>query len=156
MKTKELNPTSADRGKYPSAFFSVCNLADTLTKFASERYLGLIEVERDADLSESVHISPEGFAYLLKRVLKEINGRAILRIGISIVYPYAVIKFSSDDLSFISEGLFELARLSGFSPELSGSGELVLSAKLVKNPSLFVYAVTGKELLRRILDAFYD
>ena len=155
MKTKEFNPTSDERNEYPSALLSLGDLANTLTKFASEHYAGLIDVEGGTDLSEPVRISPEGFAYLLKRVLREINGRAILRIGISVVYPHAVIKFSSDDLSFINEGLIELARLSGFNAEIAPSGELVLSAAVVKNPSLFVYSTSTEELLRRILSAFY-
>ena len=141
--------------EYPLTILSLSDLAETLARFGCEHFAGLLEVKRNFTDTELLRISPEGFAYLLKRILKEINGKATLNLSITLSFPYVVIKLSSNGMPPISESLLHLAEQSGFSTLAGECGEFVLTAKTIKNPSLFVYAASTDELLCRILDAFY-
>jgi hypothetical protein len=153
MKSQEgaLNKSAPDN--YQAEPVSLSDLAAALSKFAEEYFSGAVTVGWDFEVTELLRISPDGLANFIKALLAKIHGKSKLEINISLSFPFAVIKLSGFDIE-PDERLLRIAEISGFKVEASDKHSIILSTEVLKNATLFVYAVSAEELIRRFINAF--
>lgn len=140
--------------------FSVFDLSQSLSEFLTENFRGLAEVKADINDLGYVMISAEHFAYLVKLILKQINGEMFLTFNISFDRKSLVmeIPFEKEIVLTLREraNLCATASGAGLDIEILPSG-ITLSAKSTARPAaLFIYAGGIRKLRNTLIEIFFD
>lgn len=147
-------PKKAEKEK-----FSVFDLTQSLTDFITENFRGLAEVKSDIKDFGYVIISAEHFAYLIKLILKQVNGEMFLPFYISFSRKNLVMEIPFEKEIVLSlkdrANICSAADGAGLEIEILPNG-ITLSAKSTAKPAaLFIYAGGIRKLRRVLLDIFF-
>lgn len=137
--------------------FGTKEFVSQVKKFLLENFEGAYDSEGRCDAFRYIYISPEGFAYFLRTVLKEIYGNELLLISISLEYDklYFDLKFDTERLS--EEG----RKILAFSAEKSGFEYVIekdrIRVKIKVHPPEALEVRAGKEQLiyNALMDIFF-
>ena len=146
--------------KIPEEFaikrMSSADFAFTLDSFIFEHFRGAIKVTTDGLPFGSVAVSPEGAAYLIRLILKEVYGKYLVSASIILGQGDIKIKIVHRERSLNFDYITKIAEKSGFSVLEDNDHALVLSAKVEPEKRLVLYAISSASwrriLIRYVID----
>ena len=138
LKLEDKVPDSFTMNRMSSADFS-----NTLTSFLDEYFRGAIDVVTDGCPFGSVLIAPEGAAYLIRLILKEVYGKYLVSASIILGQGDVRIKIKHRERSLNFDYITKIAKKSGFSILEDNDHTLILSAKVEPEKRLVLYAISG-------------
>lgn len=144
---------------YEKKKFSVFDISRGLSEFLTENFRGLAEVSSDINTSGYVVISAEHLAYLLKLILKQVNGKMFLSMHLSFDGKMLTLEIPFDEAIELSlperASLCAAARGADLEINISPYG-ITLSAKSSSRaPAMFVYAGDTNRFKQALLDMFF-
>ena len=130
---------------------SAADFAYTLGSFLQENFRGAIAVKTEGFFFGSVAIAPEGAAYLIRLILKEVYGKYL--VGASIIFGQSDlrIEITHRERSLNFDYITKIARKSGFSVIEDNERALVLSAKVDAEKRLVLYAISSATWRRHLI-----
>ena len=155
MIAKERLPIFRLEDRIPEVFkiekMSSADFAYTLGSFLYENFRGAINVSTDGFPFGSVNIAPEGAAYLIRLILKEVYGRYLVGASIVLGQGSIDIKITHKERSLNFDYIRKIAEKSGFSVVTDNENAFVISAKVTPERRPVLYAVSATSWRRFLI-----
>ena len=141
--------------KIPESFktekMSSADFAYTLSSFLYENFRGAINVVTEGFPFGSVAIAPEGAAYLIRLILKEVYGKYLVTASMILGQADIKIKITHRERSLDLDYIAKIAEKSGFSAVTEDEHTLVISAKVEPERRPVLYAVSAASWHRYLI-----
>lgn len=154
MMTNEKRQPFRSEDRIPENFkierMSSADFSYTLSSFLYENFRGAIDVVTEGFPFGSVAIAPEGTAYLLRLILKEVYGKYLVGASIILGQSDIKIRITHKHRSLNFDYITEIAEKSGFKVVEDSERTLLLSARVEPEKRLVLYAISSA-LWRKLL-----
>lgn len=164
MDTIDITPLDRLSSAVPKSItkkrYSAFDIAGALSEFMYEEFKGLGEVTSRIKGTGCINISAEHLAYLLKLILKYVDGRFFLNITVTLDSGSFVIDISFDgnlELEFSEKtSIIAAAKGAGFEFLISDNRMSFRAKEYSKSPAMFVYAGDMQLFKRTLYKIFFN